>query len=286
MKFNPAKSYPHPVLRPNNNDYPKAEFQVEPYLERIEDTTSLRFTVDFQISDSDLLNLVSTGKAEYVLLIRCPKTHFRSVERCTKPKLSGEIHDGQLSGLTEFLPYLVCTRGLSGFQAEGWHEDYRDMRFDIAVGSVLAADNPKEYWIDTAEESKIGSIFVLRSSNSVNSGTWRGQLDSQRVILEMSKDDYERFNKARQRADDTPDAAYIMNSIYLPALVWVLEQADRDDNGEQFEDRRWRRALAKRLEDIGCKELGSPSPNRLEDAQKLLEEPFKNLPLMADGNRP
>ncbi len=285
MKFNPAKSYPHPVLRPNSSDYPKAEFQVELNLERIEGTTSLQFTADFALSDPDLLNLVDSGKAEYVLLLRCPQTYFRSIEHSTEPKLSGKIPDGRLSGRTEFHAFLICMRSLFGFQAKGWHKDFEGMRFDIAVGAVLADDEPKEYWIDTVEESEIGSIFELGLNSSMDSGTWRARLDDHRVRLEMSKGDYNRFLKARKRADGTPEAAYIMNSVYLPALVWVLEQADRDKDGEQFADLRWRRALAKRLEDHDCKELGALSADRLEDAQKLLEEPFKNLPLMMDGSQ-
>lgn len=284
MKFNPAKSYPHPVLRPNSSDYPRAEFQVELDLKRIEGTTYLRFAADFALSDPDLLDLVHSGKAQYALLIRCPKTHFRNIDRGAKPELAGEIPDGQLYGQTEFQPFLICMRNLSGFHAEGWHTDFTGMRFDIPVGSVLAQDEPKEYWIDTVEESKIGSIFELGSNKNLDGGTWRARLDDHRVMLEMSKDDHDRFLEARGRADGTPEAAYIMNSIYLPALVWVLEQADRDKDGE-YDDFRWRRALAKRLEDHDCKKLGSESADRLEDAQKLLEEPFRHLPLMTDGGK-
>ena len=285
MKFDPAKSYPHPVLRPASSDYPKAAFQVDIYPERIEGTTSLRFTADFNLGDPDLKDLVASGKAEYALKLRCPQTHFRNITRGQEPKLSAEIRDGELFGLTEFQPFLICIRKLSGFQAKGWHKDFEDMRFDIPAGAVLAEDEPKDYWIDTAEESKIGSIFVVKPSESVSNGTWRGQLDDQQVRLEMSKDDYDRFNESRKRVNGSPEAAYIMNSVYLPALVWVLEQADRDNEGSEFGDLRWRRALAKRLEDVGCKELGSTSSDRLKDAQKLLEEPFKGLPLLSNGDK-
>lgn len=284
MKFNPAKSYPHPVLRPNSSDYPRTEFQVDLDLKRIEGTTYLQFAADFALSDPDLLNLVYSGKAEYALLIRCPKTHFRSIERGAKPELAGEIPDGHLYGQAEFQPFLICMRSLSDFQAEGWHQDFDGMRFDIPVGAVLAQDEPKEYWIDTVEESKIGSIFELGINNDMTGGAWRARLDDHRVLIEMSQGDYDRFIEARQRVDGAPEAAYIMNSIYLPALIWVLEQADRDNDGE-YDDLRWRRALAKRLEDLGCKELGSASAKRLEDAQKLLEEPFRHLPLMTDGGK-
>ena len=80
MRFDPNKTYPYPVLRPGSSDYPHAEFEVElEEPERVRGTTALRIEAEFQLSDQALRNLVARGAAKYVLLVRSPATHHRSV---------------------------------------------------------------------------------------------------------------------------------------------------------------------------------------------------------------
>ena len=72
---------------------------------------------------------------------------------------------------------------------------------------------------------------------------------------------------------------YIMNAVYLPALVHVLQEADHDDD-EDYSDCRWYRSLDTRLEDCERPQLGK-GQDRLDDAQRLLDQPFARLPLLA-----
>ena len=78
MRFDPSKSYPHPVLRPGSTDYPDAEFQVELELDRSRGGTALRVRGTFDLSDPELLALVDTRQASYVLRVLASKTHFRT----------------------------------------------------------------------------------------------------------------------------------------------------------------------------------------------------------------
>lgn len=181
-------------------------------------------------------------------------------------------------------PFLVCTRHISEFSATGWHEDYVSLSFDVAPGSVLAQDTPKDYWIDTAEETPVGSIFTVgvTRDRDVKKGTWRCRLSGDKVEIQMPEGEYERFVSARNRVNKTADAHYLMNGVYLPALVWVLQEADREQ--ESYADRRWYRALQGQLKRAKCQSLGDGAPDRLMDAQKLLESPFLRMPMMARGD--
>lgn len=280
MRFDPAKSYPHPVLRPGSTDYPQAEFQVEITSDRYRGGTKLRVSAAFELSDPDLLALVSAGKALYVLRVLASKTHFRTALTSEEPKMEEIFREGLLHGSVVFSPFLVSREPLRNFAAAGWHTDYSSLRFDIDAGSVLAEDEPKEYWIDTAEDSPIGSIFKVEpvDGRALDGGIWRCRMNEQKVILEMAKTDYERFISAREQVKDTADVQYLMNAIYLPALVWVLQEADRGE--EEFGELRWYRSLKARLDDTaGCGKLGAKA-DRLRDAQRLLQAPFGRMPLM------
>ena len=242
MRYDPNKAYLYPVLRPKHSDYPRAEFQVEVQdPERIKGTTALRITADYALSDSDLLELVRTGAARYVLRVRASTTRHRSAQSSNEAQIVRTFGDGQLHGLIQVWGFLAATRDLHGFRAAGWHDDYRGMDFDIQAGAVLAEDDPKEYWIDTAEEAPIGTFVVIGESEKVESGKWTCEIGGDRVTILMSKVDYQQFQQARNRLIGTPDGAYILNAVYLPALIWVLQEADSAP--EEYGDCRWYRSL-------------------------------------------
>lgn len=277
MKFDPAKSYLYPVLRPRSEDYPTSEFQVDILLERIVNSTATRATADFALSDPGLLDLVAKGRAAYVLLVRCATTHARIVTSSRTPRIEQVYESGVLSGRTEFSAFLVATEDLTEFRAATWHEDFLEQSpFDIATGAVLATDYPKDYWIDIAPEAAVGSIFELVESDDVADNQWNCNLDAERVGILMSTRALDRFREARDRLNGTPDQAYLLNSVYFPALLHVLAVADvaRQD----YESRRWFRSLDARLEQLKRPALGASTSNRLIDAQMLLESPFAELP--------
>lgn len=278
MRYDPNKAYLYPVLRPNSTDYPRAEFQAEPDPERIERTTAVRVSAEFNLSDPDLLRLIEGGAAQYVLLVRATATHHRSSDRSADPKIDLEFKSGELSGRTEVRGLVVAVRDLPGFRADGWHDDYIGMTFDLPAGAVLAEDEPREYFIDNAEEAPVGSIFQVQPHNRLPDGRWNCELAGERVTLRMSEGDYRRFMDARSRVNRSPDAMYIMNAVYLPALVHVLQEADH--NGEDYGDFRWYRSLDTRLADCERPQLGE-GRDRLDDAQRLLNQPFAHLPLLA-----
>lgn len=283
MRFDPAKSYPHPVLRRWSSDYPDAEFQVDITSDRRRGGTELLVRAEFELSDPDLQALVDAGRALYVLRVLASRTHLREAVTSSTPEIEKVFDEGLLHGRVVFSPFLVSCDSLRSFAAAGWHSDYRSLRFDIDAGSVLAEDEPKEYWIDTAEDAPIGSIFKVRPTNdaALDQGIWRCGLDEQKLILEMAVPDYERFVSAREKVKDTSDVQYLMNAVYLPALIYVLQEADRGE--EEYGDLRWYRSLNARLNDTaGCGRLGAKGADRLKDAQRLLHAPFGRMPVVAE----
>lgn len=282
MRFDSGKGWPHPVLRPPEygDDYPNAEFEVEIDCRRDKGGVAVEMTAEFALSDPDLLQLVEGGAAEYVVLVKSTKTHFRREFRSKEPLISSDFN-GQLSGRVEISSFLVCVQRQASFKAEGWHPDFAERTFDLEPGVVLAEDKPKEYWIDAADEAPIGAIFEHRLG-ARQEGEWQCNLDGDRVQILLSDTDSNRFQHARESANNTPDAQYLMNGLYLPVLIHVLSAAD--GSRDAYEECRWFDSLNRRLEAVGCKELGDSSADRSVDAQKVLEYPFVKMPMMADAD--
>ena len=283
MRFDPGKAWPHPVLRPPSygDDYPHAEFEVEIKVERTQGSTSVEVTSEFELSDPDLLRLVEDGAAQYVLLIKASRTHFREMISSGEPHVQRLFSGGDLSGRVEFAPFLVCTRELSNFRAEGWHPDFAGRTFDISSGSVLAEDVSKDYWVDTADEGPLGSIFGHKPRSDVPSGRWELELAEDRVWIVMSEPDTKLYAAARNRANNRPEGQYLMNGLYLPALIAVLNEVDL--NVDDYSEYRWFASLDHRLQAVECRQLGSPNANRWTDAQRILDMPFTKMPIIAEA---
>ena len=282
MRFDPSKAWPHPVLRPPSygDDYPRAEFEVEIEVVRGQGSTSVEMEAVFELSDPDLLRLVESRSCQYVMLIKASKTHFRDLVQSHEPQMRRMFPAGDLSGRVEFAPFLVCTEELNRFRAEGWHDDFGDRSFNISAGSVLAEDEPKDYWIDTADEAPFGSIFAHKTNPDLSDGRWTCELAEDRIWIVMSATDSARYHLARERVNNQPEGQYLMNGLYLPALIGVLNEVDR--NVEDYQDYRWYAFLDQRLEEVGCSPLGSDNARRSIDAQKILDSPFPKMPLVVD----
>ena len=159
---------------------------------------------------------------------------------------------------------------------------FREVRtFDIPAGAVLAEDVSKDYWIDTADEAPLGSIFGHKHRPDLPDGRWEFELAEDRVWIVMSNADAARYETAREQANNQPEGQYLMNGLYLPALVAVLN--DVDQNVDDYSSYRWFASLDQRLEAMECRPLGDSGSNRLIDAQKLLDHPFPRMPIIANA---
>ena len=281
MKFVKSKSWPWPVLRFCSDDYPRSEFQFDATLVKLEHSTQVHLTAHFYLGDRNLRQLVEKDHAKYALLISCSTTHSRRyVESATSP-IEWYAEDGWLTGRIEITPFIVAHRQIENFQASNWHEDYDNRSFQIEPGSVLAVDQPSVHWIESANETPISSVFQVAPEDGIDLGTWKcdWHRDDDFVTLLLHPSDYERFQSARRQAAARQTAMYIMNSVYLPALAWLLVEAD-GVGVEELSGRRWFDALNSALLRAGCTEIETEGANRLLDAQKILEQPFGKLPLL------
>ncbi len=275
MKFDPWKAFPHPVLRIGSSDYERVEFEVTFSVERIEGTTAIELVAEFQLSDDQLMSLVKHKSASFVLLVKCQSTYFRTELKSKSQKISHVFEDGVLVGKTEVSPYIICAKAQPSFRAENWHADYDGLSFDLEEGMVLAMDHPYQFWVDLADEGPISSIFEICIGEE-DDGIWKCYLHSDRIQLRLTKSDFNRFKEARSLAIESPEmASFILNGVYLPALAWLLVEADED--ADEYSGRRWYASIDLRLSACGCKPLGSANCDRLVDAQKLLELPFSGL---------
>lgn len=277
MKFDPGKAWPHPVLRPPNfgDDYPEEDFQVDIKLEKNSKGISAALQAKFYLGCHDLNCLIQEGRAAFAMLICSPKTHYRELFQSKSSDMLHFFENGELGGRVEFYPLIVALENFAEFSLPSWHSDYSGEKFNLLCGSILAEDEPREYWIYPEAESSLGSFMTHKKLDGLEDGTWSFNFGNEKIEITMSESTLERFESARDYSTSKSEANYIINGLYLPVLTAVLMLADNDI--EEYAECRWFNALDIRLGQVNCPALGEKSKSRYLDAQKILESPLNDM---------
>ena len=282
MKYVGTKTWPWPVLRHSSADYQRCEFQVEVTPRMVDGSASVTFEADFALSDRAILSAIAKRQACYTLLISCSSTHYRDHKRSYEPHIVWPFGNGVLADRVEVTPFVVTTKTIDDYFSDNWHSDYEGMKFTLPAGAVLAMEPPYGYWVQTGDESPARTVFKTEADDKQDLNEWTFDLNGEYVVLRFNPEDYQRFKRARARAPADGTAEYIMNGVYLQALVCVLSEVDQDP--DSYSDFRWFSALQDALARSGCSEMGGGGDlNRGADAQKILGSPFGRMPLLSDG---
>ena len=286
MRYDPRKAFPYPVLRISSSDYQSGSFDIQPDIHRIANSTELRLEVTFVQDCVELDKLLEQNKAKFALVVSSPITFFRTAICDSNREIVQQFESGKLAGRVTLNPYLVATTSIDSFYCDDWHEDYSGMSFNISMGSVLAIGEPHVFHIDIAEESSVASIFRFDEVQTLEKGLWncRYSADENQVAICLSTDDYRRVLPVRVDASTGDANENLLNGIYFPALVWLLQELDQltvNGGADEFTECRWYRSLQQKLEDMKCKSFGKGT-ERLKDAQKIFEMPFGRFSLESD----
>lgn len=287
MNINQNKAWLHPVLRPHpyGDDYTHGEFSAVIDMDGIQNGTAVKLLCKFKLDVQEILDLIDQEKARCALLVHAEKTWHREL---LFPEEDHDVIDkqylaGDLAGRVRLIPFVVSVSEVMGYKSSSWHPDYSDMTFDFTVGSVLAHDNIRTYYVDPLPDGEIASIFQQICDEGMEPGRWELDLQNERIFIVMSQIDSEKFVNARNKAMHNPNGAYLLNGIYLPALVAALNIIDK--NPADYQEYRWYPSLVNRMEQVGCSALGTETNERVLDAQKLLADPYPIMPIIAqEGN--
>ena len=288
MQYDFRKAYAYPVLRKGSSDYPSDTFSLHLNVERILKSTEIELTAEFELTNEYLISLIDQGKAKFALLAKSPITFFRTAIVGTRLKIQHHFESGQLAGNVSFNPFLVATLAINDFASDTWHKDFSGMKFDIQLGSVLAVGEPYHVYIDMAEESSVASIFRLGEDSTLEDGLWNCEFnpEEEQVVINLSASEWNRVNSVRVNVDTGDANERLLNGLYFPALVWLLQELDSmatKNETSDFSELKWYRSLERKLEDMNCNKLGK-GKDRLEDAQKIFEYPFPKLLLHENGS--
>ncbi|MCY3996871.1 MAG: hypothetical protein OXF07_12085 [Rhodobacter sp.] len=121
-----------------------------------------------------------------------------------------------------------------------------------------------------AKLKPIESIFELDRSPDVPEGTLQVDPERDRITILADPKTYETIRVLR---DQTGGRPVVMNAVYLPAVMEVLDALKASEDG--YQGRRWHQTFLAKCDAMGINP--SADSSILESAQKLLGRPAGSL---------
>ena len=264
---------PHPLLAPWTDDYQEASFTAQVPHAVINNGKQINLTIKYHLTGQSLLELISEGKAHYVSLIACAKTFSRNSYPCEHEDDICILEAQDFSEELKLTPYIVAKQPMDGFTSAELAEEITLIKpdgFHIPVGSILAVGNSTE--IELEEGGSPFAVIDLVADPNVDDGTFKVDLDDDRIKVYMASGDKDRIEALRQHGEHSWEMAVLFPSIYLHAVAEGLR------NLADYSDTRWSRTMRRALERHNIitddEELEA---NALTHAQALMERPVGTL---------
>ena len=251
MQFDHQRAFPHPVLRPDVDDYTDGDFQV---------------TVDFRPNDSDLAILanfhyalsvpeiereIQAGRASFAVVVSCRETYYREALFGQDHSIEYLFPGGSLRGEVLANSYIVCSKKIDCYNCKLINEEFGPGPFSFQPGAVLALDEPKAIYVDRDVFKPITSIFELVMDENVTGSEWRLRFNQNKVSIVLGSKLKEKVDVARS---SSRNKAILINSIYFAAVMQCVRNL-RD--GSDYNDYRWAHVVRQQCHNLGIDLDGS-----------------------------
>lgn len=273
MKFKDY-SFPHPVLGLGDDVGGTASVKKLDNDETMDNENYL-LTIEYELDNPDLQKLVKEKKAVFLCEINCTGTLFRKSETCASPIQIVSIPKDGVRDKVELLFLLVSAEPIPDYTNSKVHSDFDGYKFDIEKGDVLAYLGESFFIAGIAyQKLKAVSAFmeIIRGENE--SGDFNIILGSQKIQIQLSKNDYEKYCD-RRIGSSFENASIIHSSIVLPTLIHALYQLSKKNS--DVTEYAWANLIKFRLENDENLNLISLEDNIPKIAQNLLGMPAERL---------
>ena len=264
---------PHPLLAPWTDDYPETSFTAQVPHAVINNGKQINLTIKYHLTSQSLQGLISERKAQYVSLVVCAKTFSRNSYPCEYEDDLCILDAQDYSEELKLTPYVVAKQTIEGFSSDELAEEITQIKsggFHIPVGSILAVGNSTE--IQLEEGGSPFAVIDLVADTNVDKGTFKVDLDDNRIKVFMAPEDKDRIEALRQHGEHSWEMAVLFPSIYLHAISEALR------NLADYPENRWARTMLRALERHNIvADNDELKANALTYAQTLMERPVGTL---------
>jgi len=266
---NLSKTFFHPVLRESTRDFVDGSvFKVNLDARLNESKNEENLCIDYKVNltSSGMEKHLADGSAKVFLDLYSKETITRILSPLAKEQGTIEFNPGQLLGTLEVQAFVIATKRIKDYCPAGLNEEYGDIKFDVAPGSVLAIGE-KILLPLSFKRIKLESLIRVQLSKDLDPDVYELNLDSDFITILMGEQFHALWDIMRS---DSAVKPYLALSIYKDTFVEALSLIHKSEEAEEFS---WAQALISRCEksDIKLDELTNFASQN-QAALKLLRE--------------
>lgn len=269
MKISNIDSFPHPVLRSYPQDYGEEVFESEIESSENIKTGDLKIRCQLKVGEKNILNLIKTKQALYVVSVSCLETYWSDLQPLLQPEGELQFDKGKLSGTVDILPLIVLQNNTDNFYSPSWHPEFGTNPISLDQGALLAIGNIHRVNVGREKLAPIESIFSVAKRDSVAEYCFEVDLEPEKITICANESTYNYINRLR---NDGEGRNILLNGVYHPVLMEVLHNISQEP--EEYQERRWFKVLSAKCIHLG---INIEDPDLLADSQRLLKQPFSRL---------
>ncbi|MYI68598.1 MAG: hypothetical protein F4103_07600 [Boseongicola sp. SB0673_bin_14] len=269
MRLSQETRFPHPVLGLETGDFTSGGFDAEFTL--VENTKSGALTIEHSmiLTESEIQRLVATERAAAGCFVRCADTYFAELRPMSWPQGRTDFTAGKLLNTVSLRPLIWLLDDLPDWDPGTINPEFSPP-VTLVRGDIIAVGAEHIVSVGHAKLRPIESIFELDQSPDVPEGTIQVDPDRDRITILADPKTYELIRLLRDQAHGRP---VVMNAVYMPAVMEVLDALRESEDG--YQDRRWYQTFLAKCDAEGIDP--SADSSILENAQKLLGSPAGSL---------
>ncbi|MEI3507535.1 MAG: hypothetical protein V8R01_00055 [Bacilli bacterium] len=151
----------YPVLCDFKDDYIGVQFLTISEGAMLESYDHKTLSVNFfiKLDECNLLSLIEDKRAELLVLCYCSSTKYREIFPLKLGKNALELKSSDVNKMLELAPILVAKQPIPNFYSRNFNVDYKDTKFNIESGNILAIGNQKKIFV----EKEINDMTVINS---------------------------------------------------------------------------------------------------------------------------
>ena len=229
MRYNPNRSYFHPVLRPHSDDYDGLDGTDGAVVEWKRIASDYHFSVQFTIAVPAVRQAIEDGGASCLAVVYCPSTLHRQAitdHSTSLFVLEGRTPRSHITGQVEVYPTVVANHDIE-LDTDDAHEDYGKRPIEVRKGAPLATFYP---WVcDAPEETRsVESIVVLDFDESLDDGEFEVETEPSESYVVV------KTNRKTRGDWDAVGPATRLSTVYMAAITQALTEirllGDSDDS--------------------------------------------------------
>lgn len=254
-------SLPYPVLGISDDIRPTLEDTgcSNPEIIISEEGDLFRIYVTLKLENTDIVNYIRDGFAEYSVEVSCHSTMYRNCISSSTPVFSFTVEKKLLNGRLDFECFVIARKDILNYRNEGLNPDYDGHIINLHKGDLLAAYNKCSIPLnlDLRNIRNMKSFMTVQKNNNPYERSVTYELDSPKILILLPEEMMTEYNKKPSNSSEPEERKAILKaSLYLNALTYALLNYQKyKTNSTEGKEYMWINALTYRMKEPDLKDF-------------------------------